>query len=71
MNYLFPSEKCPSLTLSGPRTYQSASPIFILSVTANCYEKDHEGILSTLCDFVFCGVFFVVVVLCFLKEADF
>lgn len=38
VNYLFPSEKSPSLTLSGPRTCQSALPIPILSVTANFYE---------------------------------
>lgn len=70
MNYLFPSEKSPSLTLSGPRTCQSASPIFIVPVTANFHERDHKGIFSTQCDFcILWG--FVVVVLCFLKKMDF
>lgn len=75
VNYLFPSEKSPSRTLSGPRTCQSASPIFILPVTANFYERDHKGIFSTQCDF--CILWrFVLVVLCvcvcvFFKKIDF
>lgn len=75
MNYLFPSEKSPSLTLRGPRTCQSASPIFIVPVTANFHERDHKGIFITQCDFCILWGFVVVVVFLFfvffLKKMDF